>query len=710
MHLRPLTVSVLAITSVALISSGCSESSRSGFAASTAAPVATSSTGAVSSTNAGVTPTQPSAPLSQGSGMDVFNEELQQVWDTVRPDLEAELQTQAQAQLAQTLYQRGAIEVEITNVQTVQSNIQVAPGITRFDLNQLAIRIPRQGTWELVVEADIRLRLQIAGSFAPSTRLPVKIRVYDISMELPVDFDQTDPTRPTITRAGQPQVTFRVQIDSTSSILNNATQVLSPIADLMAQQAVNKAMRAMLPALNGLQGMPGSIPGAGAPALADSGTPVAWDEIMVNIDRKLRRDNQPHGMILHAYMDTPATDSWEDAYSAGGPGNPGTVVAYDAGGDSAIFTGQYLAAQAFRYAAKGDSETLDNVGHTLGGIGKLLDVNGATGLLARNAAPQQSLAGQAFPRTFRTAQIGGQTWISRQGSKGISRDQYAGVIFGLYITRELVQVPGVQQECDYRLQMIFDYLIARNWIITEDRTSITSGTSRGPTFWAGIGYQKLTYLNMGYRINPAKYGPLLAQAGGLADTAWFGAWSGVLGNDHYYKFNLSHLAYYNFFKLETDMQRWQGLQRSFRIVRRFVGHHRNAHFDLIAASVDPSQRAVYHPQTREVMRGFLRRNHREVAPPGRRPVRRDLGDRDPDRLHQRLQRNRTHGRIDDHHDAVGAAGYRAASVYRPLPVAARPVHARHAQRGQPALGEARSRRGPSLLDGSPSRSVLVLRI
>ena len=74
---------------------------------------------------------------------------------------------------------------------------------------------------------------------------------------------------------------------------------------------------------------------------------------------------------------------------------------------------------------------MDNLQHTLGGIGKLLDVNGGRGLLARCAAPVGTPVANSFRVTYGNAIIGGQPWVGYPGSNGISRDQYSGVFFGL---------------------------------------------------------------------------------------------------------------------------------------------------------------------------------------------------------------------------------------------------------------------------------------
>lgn len=595
---------------------GCSDSGGSGSSRSTASG---STAGILTSTGGGggapSTSSIPAAPASVAgvTGEQVFNEDLQHAWDRLAPELVNRLNMELQAQ-AGSIYSRGAIDVEVRNLSATNTNMLGAPGFTHFANDRLVLRIPQNGAWELVVEGDVRVTLAV-GSFSPHYDIPIKISITNLSLEVEVEFDHADPTRPVLSRVGAPVINFNVQIDSTSSLLAQVTPILTPLADYFAHRALNNALGGILPTLSNLQGMPGPVPGAGAPPLADSGVATPFAEIMGNIDAKIRRDHLPHGLILGAVMDTPASDSWESAYVNGGSGNPGSVDHHHSGGDAAIWTGQYLASQAFSYNVTRDPSALSNVKHALGGIGKLLDGNGGSGLLARNAAPVGSLVEQRMNGIFRTTLVDGVYWSTIQAGHGISRDQYMGVFWGLSLTYDLVDDPIVRTKCQRRLEMMLDYLLANDWVITEDRPALgTTARSRGPLFWAGIGYQQVTHLLAGHRMNPAKYAAPLAAQGPISETAWLGAWGSVLSVGHYYKFNLSHTTYHNYFRLETDQQRWQDFHRAYLILRRYVGHHRNAHFDLIASTIDPSLSAVFFPQTRELMRGFLKRNRREAAP------------------------------------------------------------------------------------------------
>lgn len=595
---------------------GCSGSSSGGGAFAPASTTAASTSGAQPAATPPVTPPIPQAPASQGQPLDVLNQDLQTLWDRLRPDVLAQLGQLVTTQLAGKTYGSSTISVEVRAARLgPTTSLATAPGFLRLDTNRLEVRAPLSGGWTLAIECDLRVRLSV-GSVSPTLDFPVTLVLDDLSLVVHADIDDSDPTRPVLRQVGQPQLSFQLRLDSTNPLAQQLTGVLTQPANWLAQQALASVLASLTPQLAGIQGIPGAIPGDGAPPLTDSGAATPFEAVALQVDLKLRAVNSPHGTVLRAYMDQPSGDSWLTAYGPNGPGNPGQVVDYEDGGDSAIWTGHYLASQAFRWAVTQDPLALDNIGHTLQGIGALLDVNGGTGLLARCAAPERSIVGQnliAHGRVFRSAQLRGETWVGQQGGNGISRDQYSGVMFGLSICWELV--PAARPDCELRIRQILDYLIANDWIITEDRPAQGQNGSRGATFWTTNFYQKLAFLLIGYRFDQARYGPHIARSGATAELAWLSAWTGVMGLDHYYKYNLSAIGYYNYFRLETDPTRWQHMRRAEAIVERYVGHHQNPHFDLIHASFDPATQAVKFPCVREALRRFLDMNHRQVAPP-----------------------------------------------------------------------------------------------
>ena len=600
-----------------LLASGCSEESSTVFvpSASTAAPVGSSGTGVTTSgSTTGTTPA--GTPISAQQAVDAMNLDLATVWNNVRPLVEAQVQQLASQQLVGQKFTQSSFEIEVRSLNGLNFEIRPAPGFKTITQQRLEIRVPESGTWKVVLDADVRVKM-VTSFWRPTIDIPLVVELEDVSLLATADLDDSDPTRITVRRVDPPKIDFKVKLTSNSTITGFALSALNPVVDWLARRLLDSTLQKMLPILGSLQGMPGPVPADGAPPIADSGANTPFAEVVANVDEKIRRDHLPHGTILLTEMDTDQRDSWLDAFKNGGPGSLGTVVQYHSGGDSAIWTGQYLASQAYRYHVTQSPDALGTVWKALRGVGALLDVNGATGLLARGRrAPELDGRGNISRRgVFRSATINGQVWVGRQGGNGISRDQYSGVFFGLILTHDLVNDPLVKQECALRLRQMVDYLVAKDWLIDEDRPSFNGTTgSRGPTFWAGVNYQKLAFLLCGERSNPNRYTAQLNQAGPLAETAWFGMWTDTFGFDHYYKFNLLHVGLYNYFRLETDMVRWQAVNRGFRLITRYVGHHRNAHFDLIRTSVDPSSQQVLFPQTREVMRRFLGRNHRELAP------------------------------------------------------------------------------------------------
>src|SRR3979411_3241440 len=66
------------------------------------------------------------------------------------------------------------------------------------------------------------------------------------------------------------------------------------------------------------------------------------------------------------------------------------IGSYTRCGDSATWTGHYLAAEAFRYKVTRSTEALDNARRALTGIQMLVDATGSDNLIARCVVPANS--------------------------------------------------------------------------------------------------------------------------------------------------------------------------------------------------------------------------------------------------------------------------------------------------------------------------------
>jgi hypothetical protein len=557
--------------------------------------------------------------VASQQGVDAFNQELRDVWTRLRPAALVRLTREAETRLAAVDQVSGNTEVKVDRVRSVQLTLDEPPGFTHIATDRLGLAVPLRGEWAVRVDADVRVKTKVL--FArPTFKFPITVIVHGISLrgEALLD-DTTDPDRPALRSVAPPTVRFDLDLRSSGLFRSLLFRLLSPIADHLAHKFLDDALRTMAPNLQNLAGLPGPVPGDGAALYTDSGTPTELPTVVLNVDRKVRRDHMPHGSIVEAHMDTPASDTWAQAYGPGGPGNAGQVTDYFGWGDSAIWTGHYLAAEAFRWHETQDPDALDNVRFTVAGIGHLLDVNGGSGLLARCAAPASSVLGRqiiAGNGVFRQATINGETWVGTQGGNGISRDQYSGAFFGLAITHDLVADAQVQAECKARLVQMLDYLVRTGWFVDEDRPAFDGTQSGGsPTFWLGTAYQKLAFLLIGERVAPGRYAAELVRWAPLAEVAWTGNWLEASSLDSYYKFNLMHVGLYNYFRLENDPARWASMLRAFRMTSRFVGKHHNPHFELVRASAEPALQGALFPAIREALRRFLDRTHRYQASP-----------------------------------------------------------------------------------------------
>jgi len=137
----------------------------------------------------------------------------------------------------------------------------------------------------------------------------------------------------------------------------------------------------------------------------------------------LRRDGMSHGGVGNALYSDPGV--YDDRIALGGTG------------DSAIWTGTYLAAEALRLMATGSTDARQNVISLVETLHLWFNVPGEPGLLARYAAP----SGEHPLVTMDCANRSIHCDVVHEGetydySGHISRDQYQGVMLGYALAYE----------------------------------------------------------------------------------------------------------------------------------------------------------------------------------------------------------------------------------------------------------------------------------
>ena len=273
----------------------------------------------------------------------------------------------------------------------------------------------------------------------------------------------------------------------------------------------------------------------------------------------------------------------DPGFASSDPASPdyNTIVSYNRTGDGAIWTGHYLAAQSFRYAVTGSTDALDAVRAALNGVQSLVDVTSPADpdVLARSWVPQSSpYLGKIqtdeghnglYPSTYNGQAV---YWIGNT-----SRDQYAGVFFGLAAAYDFAGDAAVRAQAAALVTRLLDNLLANGWSVRMPNGSFS-------TTFLGRPDQQLTLLQIGRHVNPRRYEAIyaaFAAANAAAVVAPIRAeCSDTYGS--YFKFNLDYIGFYNLVRLEPAGSPYLTFYNTaYSQLRQCTAKHQNAHFDMI---------------------------------------------------------------------------------------------------------------------------------
>ena len=282
----------------------------------------------------------------------------------------------------------------------------------------------------------------------------------------------------------------------------------------------------------------------------------------LNISNRIWQIKMPYGTVMNPIFEAAGS---------------GILRTYDNGGDSAIWTGHYLAAESYRYAVTRDIAALNNIRNALTGIENLRVVTG-TGLLARFYMPTDTPYVEAMARAV---QDGSRFEGTLNGAPHYfiaytSRDQYSGIMFGLSVVFELVDDPGVRTRAANEVTQHLNFLIQNNWNVVNPDGHIST------TFW-GRPDQQLAFLQIGRQVNPNSFALLY-----IAHRALYGAEVPApiaveIQDPHgsYYKFNLNHINLLRLIQFEEPLSPYRAFYRqAYDMLRGATGNHQNAHFNM----------------------------------------------------------------------------------------------------------------------------------
>ncbi len=282
----------------------------------------------------------------------------------------------------------------------------------------------------------------------------------------------------------------------------------------------------------------------------------------VSISANIQQMHMPYGAIVDPIF--AASDSNQ-------------IVGYTRCGDSAIWTGHYLAAEAYRYKVTRDPAALANAWTALEGLRTLVNVTG-TSVLARCAVPVESdyAPGILSEEQSHGIHLGnvdqhGYFWIG-----DTSRDQYMGVFFGLAAAWDLIDDPAMPPTVGDLTWRMLDNLQQHDWnVVMPDGKVVSSFTIRPD--------DQLAMLQIGRHILPKRFGSdysnfalfhfFLVMAPVAVDV------SDPYGS--YFKFNLDTITLYNLLRLENNPTRRVTYQKAYDTLRNTTDDHQNAFFNMI---------------------------------------------------------------------------------------------------------------------------------
>jgi uncharacterized protein (TIGR03437 family) len=293
------------------------------------------------------------------------------------------------------------------------------------------------------------------------------------------------------------------------------------------------------------------------------------------ISSNIRAVHMPFGTILDPIYTAPNTND---------------IMGYTRCGDSALWTGSYLAAEAFRYKVTQSSIALDNVKAALAGLKALTDVTGDNRLarcMVLAASPYA--AGIASEEAHNTIhQSAPWIWVDNT-----SRDEVVGAFFGLGAAFDLVDDATVKSGISDLATRLIGFVAHHQWSPNDDISN---------TFLVRPEELQML-LQVARHVNPSNTvsGPLIVpptNVGVLVD---------VTSNSSYFKFNLDFMTFYNLVRIQDNGDN----RGAYQIARNYTASHQNAFFDMVDRALNGANTAR-DVETRSLLDQWLLRPKRDV--------------------------------------------------------------------------------------------------
>lgn len=289
--------------------------------------------------------------------------------------------------------------------------------------------------------------------------------------------------------------------------------------------------------------------------------------------------------------------------------SPGSDVILwtDGNGDGGIWTGSYLAAEAFRYKVTGSPTARAYLRRALESV-RAISVVAESGFLARTIFPLDSpfidhlIDAEERLGLFPTTYNGKDSyWVGHP-----TRDQYSGVLLGLGATYDLVDDDEVRTICRDIITHLVGALLRHGWVMGNPDQPVQETYLYRPD-------HLLSVLQLAKHVNPSDFGSIydttrvfLSLLAGLPSALEIRDLHGS-----YYKFNLDYSYYYNLIRLEDDSHYRARYLKQFAKLRNATRTHGNAQFNMIDRALNGPD-PVRDQETSELLDALLARGFRNT--------------------------------------------------------------------------------------------------
>ena len=274
-------------------------------------------------------------------------------------------------------------------------------------------------------------------------------------------------------------------------------------------------------------------------------------------------------------------------------------------GDSACWTGHYLAALALRCRLEPSEDLRKSILSVLDAFDLLTKVSGQVGYIARYAGPASDQGYREYYKVYGRGEDPERPGLGKRAYQGVepysdlvwlgysSRDTYDGAIFGFATTLAYVSDKEIIERTKQLLERVGDRLISDGWDILDGKGNRTRG----------MGVFKMVWMRTMLSANPEKYGGLAEEYRRICSE--LSQRQRVVADIRYKEYfanNLSFICVFATTILEKDPEVKKLLAGVLKRMQEETASHLNAHFAAMYAAATGDKD---NPAVRAAVQGLL---------------------------------------------------------------------------------------------------------